>query len=100
MAKTIKVIVNTGKPETDKSFDVIQGSGNQNRPTRIKAVKGARYQLEDPAAKNVGPENIKSKRVGKNLHVMLEGSQEADLVIEGYYEEANQTENIQPSNHP
>ena len=92
MAKTIKAVVNTGKPETDKTYDIVQGSGAKGKPTRIKAIKGARYQLEDPAAKNVGPDNIKSKRVGKNLHVMLEGSNEADLIIEDYYESANQTD--------
>jgi hypothetical protein len=69
MAKNIKVLVNTGNEETNKTFDVASGSGKAGKPTTIKAVKGARYHLEDPAAKNVGPENIRSKRVGKNLHV-------------------------------
>jgi hypothetical protein len=73
MAKNIKVLVNTGKEETNKTFDIAQGNGKTGNPTRIKAVKGARYHLEDPAAKNVGPENIRSKRVGKDLHVMLDG---------------------------
>ena len=93
MAKNIKVLVNTGNEETNKSFDVTAGSGKAGKPTTIKAVKGARYHLEDPAAKNVGPENIRSKRVGKNLHVMLDGSSEADLIIEGYYDDAMLTEN-------
>ena len=65
MAKTISVLVNTGNEETNKVFDVASGSGNKGNPTRIKAVKGARYHLEDPAAKNVGPENIRSKRDNK-----------------------------------
>jgi hypothetical protein len=93
MAKNIKVLVNTGNEETNKSFDVTAGSGKAGKPTTIKAVKGARYHLEDPAAKKVGPENIRSKRVGKNLHVMLDGSSEADLIIEGYYDDAMLTEN-------
>ncbi|PQA85063.1 hypothetical protein C5F52_03465 [Limnohabitans sp. TS-CS-82] len=93
MAKNIKVLVNTGNEETNKTFDVASGSGKSGKPTTIKAVKGARYHLEDPAAKNVGPENIRSKRVGKNLHVMLDGSSEADLIIEGYYDDAMLTEN-------
>jgi large repetitive protein len=65
MAKNIKVLVNTGNEETNKTFDVAQGSGKAGKPTRIKAVKGARYHLEDAAAKNVGPENIRSKRVSQ-----------------------------------
>lgn len=93
MAKTIKVLVNTGNEDTNKTFDVTQGSGKAGKPTRLKAVKGARYQLEDSAAKNVGPENIRSKRVGKNLHVMLDGSGDGDLIIEDYYDDAMLTEN-------
>ena len=93
MAKSIKVLVNTGNEETNKTFDVASGSGKAGKPTTLKAVKGARYHLEDPAAKNVGPENIRSKRVGKNLHVMLDGSKDADLIIEGYYDDAMLTEN-------
>lgn len=65
MAKTIKAFVNTGKEDTNKSFDVVQGRGAKGKPTRIAAVKGARYELEDPSAKNVGPENIRSKRDNK-----------------------------------
>ena len=93
MAKNIKVLVNTGNEETNKTFDVTAGSGKAGKPTLIKAVKGARYHLENPAAKNVGTENIRSKRVGKNLQVMLDGSSEADLIIEGYYDDAMLTEN-------
>ena len=84
MAKTIQVLVNTGNEETSKTIDVKAKNG---QATRISVVKGARYQLEDPEAKGVGPEKISSKRVGKNLHITLDGSKDADLIIEGYYEE-------------
>jgi len=93
MAKVIKVRVNTGNEESNQLFDVASGSGDKGSPTRVKVVKGARYQLEDPSAKNVGPENIRSKRVGKNLHVMLDGSKEADLIVEDYYNETTTTDN-------
>ena len=63
MAKKFQVVVNTGKEETTKTFDINTGSGRAGNPTKIKAVKGARYQLEDPAANKTGPENIRSKRV-------------------------------------
>ncbi|WP_310614864.1 Ig-like domain-containing protein [Limnohabitans sp.] len=92
MAQNIKVLVNTGNEQTNKAFDVASGSGKAGKPTTIKAIKGARYQFEDLAAKNVGPENIRSKRVGKNLHVMLEGGQEADLIIENFYDDAMLTD--------
>ena len=93
MAQNIKVLVNTGNEQTNKAFDVASGSGKAGKPTTIKAIKGARYQFEDLAAKNVGPESIRSKRVGKNLHVMLEGGQEADLIIENFYDDAMLSEN-------
>ena len=52
MAKTISVLVNTGNEETNKVFEVTQGSGKKGGATRIKAIKGARYHLEDPAVLN------------------------------------------------
>jgi co-chaperonin GroES (HSP10) len=92
MAKNIQIRVNTGNEETNKTFDIVEGGGAKGKPTVIKAVKGARYQLEDLNAKNTGPENIRSKRVGKNLHVMFEGRNEADLIVENYYDEGMLTE--------
>ena len=85
MAKTIRFIVNTGKAQTTQTFDVTQGSV-QGQPMRIQAVNGARYQLQDPAANNTAPQNLRTKRLGKNLHISLEGSTESDLIIEGYYD--------------
>jgi hypothetical protein len=65
MANNIQVLVNTGNPDTNKTVEVLQGSGKRNKPTIIKAVKGARYQLEEQTAKNTAPEIIRSKRVYK-----------------------------------
>ena len=92
MAKTIKTFVNTGNEETNQLVDVVQGSGDKGKPTRIKAVKGARYQLQDPANKDAGPEQVRSKRVGKNLHVILGDGTDADLIVENYYEENKTTD--------
>jgi VCBS repeat-containing protein len=87
MAKTIQLVVVSGQENVNAAHTVEQGSGAKGKPTRVKAVKGATYQLKDPAAKDVGPDYIRSKRVGKNLHVAFDGSDEADLIIEGYYDE-------------
>jgi hypothetical protein len=65
MAKTIQVFVNTGNEDNNQVHQFVQGSGDKGKPTRIKAVKGARYQLKDPTLKDVGPEYIRSKRVNK-----------------------------------
>ena len=65
MAKSIQVLVNTGNEDNNQVHQFVQGSGDKGKPTRIKAVKGARYQLKDPALKDVGPEYIRSKRDNK-----------------------------------
>jgi uncharacterized protein with HEPN domain len=88
MAKQYKVLVNTGKEENNKAVDVQQFSGDKGQPVRIKAQAGAKYQLQEPArGKNVGPDYVKAKRVGKNLHILFEGETEASLIIEDYYGE-------------
>jgi hypothetical protein len=87
MAKIINLLINTGNAESNQTVAVTQGSGVRGQATVIKAVKGVSYELQDPAAKNVGPQTIRAKRVGKDLHVQLEGSDQADLIIEDYYEE-------------
>ena len=92
MASSIKIVVNTAKQETNQTVEVLQGSGDAGQPTRIKAVKGARYQVEDPTAKNTAPQHLRTKRVGKNLHITLDGSTESDLIIDDYYDEAFQGE--------
>ena len=65
MTKTIQTFVSTGNEETNQIHTFVQGSGDNGKPTRIKAVKGARYQLKDPSEKDVGPQYIRSKRVNK-----------------------------------
>ena len=87
MSKILRVLVNTGKQETQKIYDIIQGAGAKGKPTILKAELGARYELQDPAAKDLGPANIQSKRVGKNKHVIFDDSTVADLIIEDYYED-------------
>ncbi|PLR22267.1 Biofilm associated protein A, partial [Pantoea endophytica] len=54
---------------------------------KIKAVKGGKYILAQ-GEKGYAPENITVKRVGKNLHVMLEGTDESQpqLIIEDFFE--------------
>ena len=84
MSKTIKALVQNNAGEAIDTLDVVQGAGDKGNPARLKAVRGARYQLEDPTAANTGPDSVRTKRSGKNLHVMLEGSTEPDLIVENY----------------
>lgn len=56
------------------------------KAVRVKAIKGAQYLLAENGS-GVGPENITVKRVGKNLHVSLEGSDmdQPELIIEEFF---------------
>ena len=74
MAKLIKLIVELDKQDGKQTLEITQGSGDRGAPTRIKALKKAQYKFEDPANKNRGPDHLVTKRVGKNLHVILDGS--------------------------
>ena len=87
MAKQFKVLVNTGNADNNQSVEVTQGQGGRGQPVRLQAKAGAKYQLLDlEKAKAVGPDYVKVKRVGKNLHILFEGSTEADVIIEDYYD--------------
>jgi uncharacterized protein YfaP (DUF2135 family) len=87
MSKKFKIIVNTGNADNNQSVEVTQGQGGRGQPVRLQAKAGAKYQLLDlEKAKAVGPDYVKVKRVGKNLHILFEGSTEADVIIEDYYD--------------
>jgi hypothetical protein len=63
----------------------------QGHPVRIKAVANGKYILAE-GDKGVAPENITVKRVGKDLHVALEGTDpdQPQLIIEGFFDAAGQ----------
>ena len=84
MSKQYKIKINGG-PDNKQVIDLEQGAGDRGQPIKIKAISGVRYQLEDSAT-GFAPENIRAKRVGKDLRLSLEGSLESDVVIEDYYE--------------
>jgi hypothetical protein len=58
-----------------------------NAPVKIKAIAGGKYILSE-GKDGVAPENVTLKRVGKNLHVILEGSDidQPQLIIENFYD--------------
>ncbi|MBC3272286.1 hypothetical protein HU765_20320 [Pseudomonas sp. SWRI81] len=61
-------------------------SAAAGEPVRIKAVRGGSYILAE-GEKGVAPQNITVKRVGKDLHVSLEGAEldQPQLIIEDFY---------------
>lgn len=57
------------------------------KAVKMKAIPNGKYILSE-GENGVAPENITLKRVGKNLHVILEGSdiEHPELIIEGFYD--------------
>lgn len=86
MAKLYKLLVNDGNGAEAKLINVMQGVGDKGAPVRIVAQKGVRYELQDPTkAKAAAPDQVRVKRVGKNLTLMFDGSQKPDVVVEDFY---------------
>ena len=72
MAKQYKVLVHTGKADNNQTIDIQAGAAERGQPVRIKALAGAKYQLQEMQRnEQVAPDYIKVKRVGKHLHVVL-----------------------------
>ncbi|WP_158271648.1 Ig-like domain-containing protein [Limnohabitans sp. 2KL-1] len=87
MSKKYKIVVNSGKSENNQTLDAAQGQGDRGQPLRIKAQPGTKYQLQEIGKdKNTAPEYVKVKRVGKNLHIVFEGGNQSDVIIEDYYD--------------
>lgn len=84
MAKTYKILVNDGKGTDIQPVRVMQGG----EPVRMLAKRGWRFELQDDIkGKSLAPDQVRIKRVGKNLTLMFDGSQRADVVIEDFYAE-------------
>ena len=86
MVQKYKLLVGTGKDQIAQTIDIEQGAGGQAKPVTVKAQAGMRYQLAQ-ANSPQAPHNVRAKRVGKDLAVFLEDSQQANLVIQNYYDE-------------
>src|SRR5574343_1014429 len=86
MTKKLKVVIMTAKSE-DVVVDVVEGSGDIGLPTRIRVETGARFVLREPEPRHrPQPLKVHGRRVGKDLHVLLEGHPHPDLILLNYYE--------------
>ncbi|WP_449466932.1 Ig-like domain-containing protein [Stenotrophomonas humi] len=67
------------------------GGAKAGKPIRIKAIKNGKYLLAENES-GIAPENITVKRVGKNLHVALEGRDpdQPELIIEEFFSNEGQ----------
>lgn len=81
-ANAVNVAVVDGKTIT-QTVDL--GAAKTGLPVRIKAVQGGKYIIGE-GDKGIAPENLTIKRVGKNLHIALEGTDpdQAQLIIENF----------------
>ncbi len=88
MAKTYKILVNDGKGTDIKPVSVMQGASAKGEPVRMTAKRGWRFELQDDLkGKNLGPDQVRLKRMGKNLGLMFDGSVNPDVIIEDFYAE-------------
>ena len=88
--KNITININSAS-ETVQSLRIAGGEGGagaRGQGVRIKALANVKYHFTDEAT-GYGPENMATKRVGKNLHITFEGGDvnQPDLVIEDYYKD-------------
>ncbi|UQS17578.1 Ig-like domain-containing protein [Pseudomonas sp. HS6] len=84
----VNVAIVDGKTITQTTELPNDGSG---KPVRIKAIADGKYILAE-GDKGVAPQNITIKRVGKDLHVALEGTDlnQPQLIIEGFFDAQGQ----------
>ncbi|MCF3194467.1 Ig-like domain-containing protein [Pseudomonas bubulae] len=66
-------------------------SDPQGKPVVIKAIPNGKYILAE-GENGFAPENITLKRVGKNLHIAVEGtdSDQPQVIIEGFFDNQGQ----------
>jgi VCBS repeat-containing protein len=85
MAKLYKVIVNAKGTEA-KEVKVLQGASEKGDPIHIAVTRDMRLELQDVAkGSNLAPDQVRLKRMGKNLWLYFDGSEVADVVLDDYY---------------
>ncbi|WP_445177495.1 Ig-like domain-containing protein [Pseudomonas sp. McL0111] len=84
--ETVKVAITDGNTVTD-----VTELSTSGQPVRIKAIANGKYILAE-GDKGFAPQNITVKRVGKDLHVSVEGGDpdQPQLIIEGFYDSQGQ----------
>ena len=86
MSKIYKIRVNEGAGGESQISQITQSVNNKDAPLRIMARRGVRYELQDEAkGSGAAPDQVRVKRDGKNLTLMFDGSQNADVVLENFY---------------
>lgn len=87
MKNAYKIIVNNAQGSAKTLTHDVPAPGSFWGPLKIKASPGARYQLVDVNT-GQGPDNIRVKRMGKDLRISFEGRDEVDVMITDYFDQA------------
>ncbi|SUA56614.1 T1SS-143 repeat domain [Oligella ureolytica] len=100
--KHITLRINNNK-ETVETVQIAGGEGGvgaQGQAVHIQAQANVHYHFTDEAT-GFGPENIATKRAGKDLYIAFEGGDvdQPDLVIEGYYKDDGEIGYAEGSNN-
>ncbi|SDL15057.1 hypothetical protein SAMN05216189_10751, partial [Pseudomonas delhiensis] len=82
--QTTQLLLVDGK-EVRQELPLLKGS--KGTPQKIKAIPDGKFILADKVT-GLAPENITVRRVGKNLHVFLEGEpfEQPTVIIEDFFE--------------
>lgn len=89
MKNAYKIIAHHNQGQAKTLTHDVPAPGSFWGPLKIKASPGARYQLVDLNT-GQGPDNIRAKRVGKDLRISFEGRDKVDVMITDFYEHAGQ----------
>lgn len=90
MAKTYQILANDGNNSDIKPVRVVQGAGDKGIPVHILVKAGWRIELQDDAkGKGLAPNQMRLKRIGKDLAIYFDHSQRADVVLEDFYVSAD-----------
>ena len=81
MKKSYKVKINQGT----ENATIVDIPASATQPVKVKAVTAAKYLLVDETT-GMAPDNIRAKRIGKDLSISFTGSSATDLLITDYYE--------------
>uniref|UniRef100_UPI003F6E0770 Ig-like domain-containing protein n=1 Tax=Lonepinella koalarum TaxID=53417 RepID=UPI003F6E0770 len=78
-------------------LNVAQNVANQAVTVQHKGANTI-YELVDPAT-NYAPQTIVTERVGNDLHIIFEDSQDVDLIIENYYDDPSLIHGLAEDGH-
>lgn len=84
-AMPVSITVVNGKTSVQK---LALHPAGQGQVPHIKAISQGHYLLED--GQGLGPQKITAKRVGEDLHIIPEGADQPQVIIDGYYNSDSQ----------